>query len=282
MLSTLGGLAVLAILAVDAFVTILHASSGAGPFTTVQNRVIWRLLRSLAHQGVSRRILSLAAPLMALATPAAWITLLTVGFALVYHPVVASFSAQPPLETGTWVEALYFSGYLTSTLGLGDVVPSGSLWRLSTVFHSAMGFAFFSAAITYILSIYGRYIEDAGLALDIHNLFGGEGFLAVERTDEIAREYAARLSMVNVGHRQYPILHYFHGGRSTSLTVQVGHLIDLIEAAPPASRGVGVRALEKAVDDFLDQMPFDVGGEQEDPGLRTRHRKLLQAHLYAT
>lgn len=284
MLATLLGVGLLTLLFVDAFVTVLHASSGAGPYTSLQNRVVWRAARGGASRLPGRdRVLSLAAPAMALATPVAWIALLTGGFTLLYRPALPTFTAQPPLEVGPWSAALYYAGYVTSTLGIGDITPSGTLWRLATVAHSALGFALFSAAITYVISIYDRHTDDAALALHIHNLFReGPGPGIEEWSPDLAATLAARLSTVNVAHRQYPILHYFHGDEAVSLPVQVGRLIRYVEDAPPEvrSRAGGIRALERAVEDFMDQMPFDLGGRGDTADLTEKHRRLLAAHLY--
>lgn len=279
----LGGL-VLVVLAVDAFVTVLHASSGAGPYTSLQNRVLWRVGRVVAaHLPGRRQVLSSSAPLMTLATPVAWITFLMVGFALLYHPVIGTFPADPPLEVRGWAASLYLSGYLTTTLGIGDVVPAGAVWRIAFVVQSALGFALFSASITYILAIYGRHTEDAALALHIHNLFrdseladwGAEGSDHRRTIRSLAISMSGGLAEVNVAHEMYPILHYFHGRPERTLLVQVGRLIDLTEGAPEEERRGPVRPLERAISDFLDQMPFETAGQGS---LRERHRCLVEAH----
>lgn len=279
----LGGL-VLALLAVDAFVTVLHASSGAGPYTSLQNRILWRVGRAAAaHLPGRRLVLSSSAPLMALATPFAWITFLTVGFALFYHPVIGSFPADPATDGPRWVASLYFSGYVTATLGLGDMIPVGAVWRIASVTQAALGFGLFSASITYILSIYGRHTEDAALALQLHNLFddtelshwGAEGSDRRRMAQSLALSLSSRLAEVNVAHEQYPILHYFHGNPERALVVQVGRLIDFLDCAPDEERMGAGRPLERAVSDFLDQMPFDTSGSSP---LRERHRRLLEAH----
>lgn len=281
MAATSTGLAVLALLGVDAFITVLHAASGAGPYTSVQNRVVWRAFRGLAKRLPWRdATLSVAAPAMALATPAAWIAMLTLGFALLYLPAIPQFGAQPPFEVAPWTAALYYSGYLSSTLGIGDITPSGSVWRLVAVVHSALGFALFSAAITYVISIYGRHTDDAGLALHIHNLLREREGEPNACGPDVARTLAARLSTVNVAHRQFPILHYFHGERAVALPVQVGRLIECIEGTPTGARSSAIQVLERAVEDYMDQMPFDLDGDLAATRLRERHRRLLEAHLY--
>jgi hypothetical protein len=281
------GVAVLAFLTADVFLTLLHASSGAGPYTARQNRAIWAGARSLAGlaDSLRRPVLSLAAPLMALAAPLGWLLLLTTGFALVYLPVVDHFPAQPPTGVSPGLEALYYSGYLTTTLGLGDIVPRGGLWRMVAVLHAGLGFALFSGSITYILTIYRRYTDEAALALRVDGLFGAEGgegrgpeegptdALADGVGDWLALDLAAELSSVNVAHEQYPILHYFHGKRDRALTVQVGHLVRLVEE-PAGLSARAARTLARAVEEYVEHMPFRTG---RGP-LRDRHAALVRAH----
>lgn len=283
MMETFAGTAVLTLLAVDVFVTVLHASSGAGPYTAAQNRLVWGVARAVARTVPwPRTTLSIAAPAMALATPVAWITMLTLGFALLYLPVVSTFGHAAPAGDHAWVTALYYSGYLTSTLGIGDVVPSGATWRIGSSVHSALGFGLFSAAITYVLSIYTRHTEDVAFALHVYDMRHEDGGVARDRVDpELARSWAARLATVNVAHRQYPILHYFHGDPTWSLPVQVGRLIDMLKPSAGTEVSPAHRALERALGEFMDQMPFATETAAEGvAGLQERHRALLEAHLY--
>lgn len=279
-LEQIAGGIILAVLGADVFATVLHPSSGAGPYTSAQNRVVWWLTRALARLLPWRSgTLSFAAPLMAVATPAAWVAWLTLGFALVYHPVVPTFGQNPPATVGSWIAALYYSGYVTSTLGLGDITPVAAGWRMATVVHAALGFALFSAAITYILSIYRRHADDAALAAHIHDLTGDGGPTTGSAQDADLCTLARELAGVNVAHRQYPILHYFHGPAETSLPVQIGRLIDFVEQVESGS-GCGA-ALRGAIDGYLEQMPFS-SAEGDEPGvagLRRRHHDLLVAHL---
>lgn len=293
-LATGAGTALVVLLAVDAFLTLLHASSGAGPYTAMQNRAIWSMARALARVAgpLRRPALSLAAPAMALATPLGWLLLLTVGFALLYLPVVDHFPAQPPVEVPSWLTSLYYSAYLTTTLGLGDVVPRGGLWRMATVLQAGLGFALFSGSITYILTIYRRYTDEASLALRLHGLFSGEGgeeapaardpsgseptsAYAEPAGDWLALDLAAAVSSVNVAHHQYPILHYFHGDDDRALTVQIGHLARLVEE-PAGLSPRARRSLGRAVEEYLEHMPFSTGSGT----LRERHAALLRAHGY--
>lgn len=284
-----GGL-LLALLAVDAFLTVLHASTGGGPYTSLQNRVIWRLGTlldgALAGRGTA---LSFAAPVMALATPVAWVTMLTAGFALLYLADLAAFSSQPPFTGPPWVEALYYSGYVTTTLGLGDVTPRSPGWRLAAIVHSGLGFALFSAAITYILTVYRRYTDGASLALHLHEALGPEFGVTWGEPGSGERRFAQRLALeatsalcgANVAHEQYPILHYFHPRPERSIVVQVGRLVDLVDAAPEEERRPA-GALSRSIETFLEQMPFATEGEPDETGasLRERHRRLLRAHRY--
>ena len=86
LLFPLVGVCMLLVVSVDVFMTVFNPAEYGGPVTLRQNRVIWRAARwtSRYREGRSRhRALSLAAPLMAIATIGLWIMLLIVGFALI-------------------------------------------------------------------------------------------------------------------------------------------------------------------------------------------------------
>lgn len=287
--TTLAGALLLALLAIDAFLTVLQARTGGGPYTTLQNRFIWRL-GTLAHDAAPGRgtVLSFVAPVMALATPGAWVVLLTSGFGLIYMGDLQGFSSQPAFAGPDWLQAFYYSGYVTTTLGLGDVIPRSPGWRVAAVAQSALGFALFSAAITYILTVYRRHTDGASLALYLHEVLGRDSEMTWGPTGSRERDFARRLALeatsalsgVNVAHEQYPILHYFHTRPERSIVVQVGRLLDFAQAAPREERRLA-GALSRSVATFLQQMPFaTAAGSDETASLGERHRRLLRAHRY--
>lgn len=238
LLSVLGALVIL-VLIWDVFITVFHAQGLGGPINRRQNRWVWALVGRLSvRRDGSRRegLLALAGPTVVLATLSSWVLLLIGAFALIYFPWVETFLVSPGTLRAGWAEALYYSGYTASTLGLGDIVADTEALRLITALEAIGGFALLSSAITYFLAVYRELIAMQSLASGISALFdAGEDHLLEharrEGPEALARwceHFANRLSGVLLAHAQYPVLHYFHPkDRSRALPVQVGPLLRL-------------------------------------------------------
>ncbi len=229
-----------------------------------------------------------------------WVILLIAGFALVLWPFVLDFAYDPGPPGARWLETFYYSGYLATTLGLGDVIPLGPVFRLVSILEAFLGFALFSVGITYVLSIYTQQSLQTALASDIdHALRGSDpidwrnpGEQELARSYELARDFAHRLARVNTANSQYPILHYFrHRDASEALPVQVGRLIRWVEAMESAApqrdwlRGRSpFLSLSRAVDDYLRKVAMHLLPARhtgEEPLDREReHARLLHYLCY--
>ncbi len=287
---------------VDLFLTVFHPTARAGPLTRVQSRSVWRLMRKLGGCSGKRRVrlLSLGGPLIAVLTPVSWIVLLTVAFALIYWPFIGTFSFDGLAQGPGWAESLYYSGYVATTLGLGDVVPRDIPFRLLAVVQGASGFATFSVAITYVLSVYGQQGVQTALANHVEHALAGTSNMdwrdpGTERerwAEHLAWEAARTLARVNTANSQYPILHYFrHPNPRDSLQIQIGRLIrwlrDLEAAAPRRDwfRGYSpFLALRRAIDDYLREVPLHLHPfgvqEEDDTGWDEKYRELLTFLCY--
>ncbi len=299
-----GGLLVALVLA-DVFFTVFHPTAHAGPLTRLQSRAVWRVTRMVGGCGGHRndRILTLGGPAIAALTPVLWVTLLVLGFAFIQWPFVLSFAYGPVPPQGQWLEAFYYSGYLATTLGLGDVVPTTPLFRVLAIVEAFIGFGLFSVGITYVLSIYTQQSVQTALADDIQHALEGADTLDWEDPGEheldwsfdLARDFAHRLARVTTANSQYPILHYFrHRNADKALPVQVGRLIRwvrAVEAAPREQRWLRGRSpflsLRRALDDYLREVPThlvpggQVGtGKVDDVDWDRQHRWLLEYLCY--
>lgn len=154
LLSQLAGVALLVLVALDAFQTVLLPSA-RGWLNEAWVRLLWSGARILPT-GIGRRARSSVGPLSIVATVASWVALLWVGYALIYLPDVDSlgFSSDVRFEGSDWVAALYLSGTVLTTLGLGDVAAQTDGLRLLVVLESAGGLGIFTAALGYLPAIY--------------------------------------------------------------------------------------------------------------------------------
>src|SRR5918992_4839639 len=143
----------------DVFFTVLHPDGFGflssrlynGLFTSMRllTRPLPRKLRALG--------LSMAAPLMVPVTITVWIVLVLTGYAFVYYAGMTGgdFNFSNPDLEPSFGEALYMSGTAISTLGFGDVTPTGSLYQALAASEALIGFGILTLAITYVVGIYG-------------------------------------------------------------------------------------------------------------------------------
>src|SRR5207302_2456504 len=93
--------------------------------------------------------LSLFGPLSLLTLFTLWALGLIVGFALVYHAVT-----DGRLGLGT---AVYFSAATFTTLGYGDIAPTGHVARGFAVVEAGAGFGFLAVVIGYLPVLYQAF-----------------------------------------------------------------------------------------------------------------------------
>ncbi len=137
------------------------------------------------------------------------------GFALVYLPFVERLAySAPGFGSRGITEALYLSAVTLTTVGFGDVVAPTDALRLVTVLESASGLAAFTAAITYVISVYPLVSSIRGTALRLSDLEastpeGATRVLLVGGEPELADVHRALIE-THENLRRFPVLYYFH------------------------------------------------------------------------
>lgn len=213
------GLVVLAL--VDVFYTVLFPASGRGPLRRRLERLVrsaFACARRLRDPGRRRRLLAYAGPVEITVTLLVWMATMVLGWALVYLPALGDEVVAASGDTdATFGTAVYFSGYVLTTLGMGDVVATEAVYRWMTVVEAATGFAVLTLVISYFNSVYGTLIGRNAFATALHDR-GGSGagvVVALWREGEVAAalhlaEMAASMRMLTQTHRSYPVLWAFH------------------------------------------------------------------------
>lgn len=259
--SLLGGLIVLTVLR-DIFHTLLHPG-GHGRLSQAVMRGVWWVARRTGQLGMG-----LAGPLTMLTVIATWLALMVVGWALVYLPhLPGSFSYAPGLDPGVRspvADALYLSLVVSATLGFGDIVPQVGWLRLITPMQAFMGFALFTASVTWILQIYPALGRRRALAVRLR-LLTDQQDVAHALPAPVLHEVAAELVAVRVDLQQYTETYYFHDGPSTSLARVLAATVSFAEAnaaADDAGRQLAGRVLLGAVDDLLGLLDAQYLGTQ--------------------
>lgn len=267
-LFALTGAAVVILTMVD-FVWTTLSVRGAGPMTARFSAAVWAACRAVGR-GRLAPALTAAGPAILVATLALWITLLWLGWLLIFLADPEAVVRSSDQEEADLSGRIYFVGFIISTLGVGDLVPKGGLWQVLTPLAALNGLIVTTVAITYLLSVLSAVIAVRQLAAYI-NAVGEtpQGFVVTGWDD--GRGFsglADHLSSMTPGllhtsqsHLAYPILHYF---RSERAEVAPGPAVALLDEAltllehgvapghrpPPAV----VQPLRNAIDTFLDRL----------------------------
>jgi hypothetical protein len=283
------GASMLAVVAFDVFMTVFNPAEYGGPVTLRQNRGIWALARWMSrHRQGSKlhRGLSLAAPLMAIATIGLWIMLLIFGFGLIYLPWMKTFIVDPGHLRTPILEAFYFSASTATTLSIGDLVPNTAAFRILAPLETLAGVGLLTAVLQYILAISERAQAMASTALDIRVHFDRE-HTPESVTDQIQQsedalgwgewceEISRSLLSLWEAHTRYPILLYFHPpDQSEALAPQLGYLIRLQRSieqtnqSGPLGRHPGFRAMCRSLELYLTAVDRHFLPGRNEPGDR--------------
>lgn len=281
-LSRLVGAALVLLALADVFFTVLAPGSGRGPLRVPVSRAVWAVFRGLGRRQPAarrRRLLAYAGPTLLVVTFVVWGAVLTTGWALVYLPALGDGLAATDGPTPRdLVTAFYYSGFVVTTLGTGDIVPLDPLHRVLTVVEAAVGFAFFSMVVAYTLSVYGaarrapRAARRASAATLDHRT-GGTGD-AVQLVASLGPHGAGAdlrselratgdfLVGLHESHRAYPVLRTFHYRETRYALPRVLLValdtVSLLDAAlDPEVHGALLRAPDLAVVDRAARLLLD-------------------------
>lgn len=293
------GLALLLVLIVDVHSTVFVPRGQAG---LVARRLysgswsVWKWIGNRLSGKKRRGWLAKLGPALVPLTVVVWGVLLVVSFALMYVPWLNGFGISPP-ESGPmeeWALSLYYSGYSAVTLGVGDVTPSGTAPRLMAVIEAGFGFALFTAAVSYLLSVYNALNRSTTLALATSRFVGrrdGENpvtlLIAVtqaeaeEELDDWFGRMAFDLTALVELQGQYPLLSYFHEPNDDrAMPVALSDLLELAtlcqamldpERYAGLAEGPTVKAVERIGRHYLAEV--GVSGASDSQELEKQRRQ---------
>ncbi len=265
----MAGLVIVVAALVDLTWTTMAAGSGPGPLTGRLAPLVWRVALLAHRRRPSHELLSTAGVSIVFAVLATWITLVLVGWWLVF---LSSDSALVKTSDGAQADAvgrLYFTGYTVFTLGNGDYRPGGGVWQLATVAATGTGLVLITLAITYLVPVASAVAQRRQLASYIASLgdtaedlvvrsWTGDGF------GSLPQHLVALAPLIHGAgqrHLTYPVLHYFHStGRESAaapnLTVLAQALALLRYGVAPAVRpdAAAIDTVDRALDGFLDTL----------------------------
>lgn len=261
------GVLILAAVLLDMFNTIIHLN-GAGYLSEALSEFIWKIFFRLAKGDGNNRILNLCGAIILLALIFMWISLIWLGYSLIFISDINSVINTRFDTPASIVEKVYYVGYTLTSLGNGGFRAGSHVWE---IISNAMGFSsmiFISLGISYLLPVLKAVVDKRTLAVYISGLgetpeeiikngFNGNNFrLLYSRFTSIETlilNHAER-------HLAYPILHYFHSNSKThstslnltaldeAITIQEIYKIDTSE------ENYNWQVLRKALKDFYNRL----------------------------
>ena len=215
---TLLGVALVAFLARDVFLTLLH-HEGRGALGPLIERGVWRVARRMSRRSTGPMVL--AGPLIVTAVLVAWIAIAVFGWALIYWPQLPEgFAVTTTADLGPqddFMDALYHSLVALTTLGYGDQIPVDTWLRVVAPLEALVGLGLLTASISWVLSIQPALIRMRSLAGDIATLqeaatvpgMPGVETLSTRARWDLLRDFEERLVAVHADLSQTPAAVYF-------------------------------------------------------------------------
>lgn len=223
------GSGILLFLIYDFFFTTL-SGSGAGFISKNISRLSHKVIQVLVKL-CGRSVYSYSGLFVNLKVLSVWIIMVWAGLFLIYSSNVGAIVNSDGIAANIW-ERLYFTGYVLSTLGMGNFYPTSAFFEILTSFFSFFGFIFFTSSITYFLSVSSALVKKRLLAKTINNLGKSPVDIAntFRRFDKsyTLQQLKALQEMVDehaVNHQAYPVIHYYsHPETDVCLSINLTRL----------------------------------------------------------
>lgn len=260
---TVIGVALIICVLQDIFQTLFNPSS-SGALSSWSVRFFWRRYRRAVRHHPRR--LSLAGPVALMLIIVLWTTILILGWALVLWPrLPEQFVLSPgmdPAENGGFWDAIYLSTVTLATLGYGDITPISDGLRLLAPLEALIGFALFTASISWILSVYPVLARRRNLARRVALLYRSGQWDRLAGDPDSANMLVSTLlglaeQVVTIRNdfMQFPITYYFHQGDqdaalSTALP-RMAVLADMTSRHPSTAVQIQAGLLDDAIRDLL-------------------------------
>lgn len=218
LLLSIVGLVIIFAVFVDAGMTTLGVSGGAGPLTSTILGRCWRVLIHFHARDRESRRLAWAGTVFVFLALVVWLLTLWVGWVLVFagsDAIVRTSTGEPASVAGI----IYFTGFAIITLGTGGYTVTSDMWGVVTALASFTGFFLITLSIAYLVSLVTAVVARRALAIQVNGLGASPtailelGWDGNRFTDHFQQELTALTPVVAVSaeqHLAYPVLHYFH------------------------------------------------------------------------
>ena len=276
---------------ISTFLDFFHTTlsgQGFGWMTGKINRFLGRLIL----QNRKTFIFKYSGILHLLFTTLFWLLMLFLGAYIIYSSspemVITSDSKIPASQ----LERFYYTGFVISTLGIGDYIPGNDLSRLITTFLSFSGFILLTTALTYLISVVNTVLQKKQLAIyistfgnDINEIYNSvitpEGANLLIRNTNSIREMIIRNSSNYIF---FPIVQYFLSGKKEdALELQLVRLYEVLtvlrfQFEKGSRQALKIKSIIATIVNYI-----DLGLEKQDdysfdPKEIQKHRQFWSQH----
>ncbi|MEX2594622.1 MAG: hypothetical protein WD426_17760 [Anditalea sp.] len=191
---------------------------GGGKMTDLIMKKVWQVfLLASGHNGTNK-VLNYAGLWIMVILILFWGLSIWIGVFLIFASQPTSVIMSGTGAAATLSEKFYYSGYVLTTMGLGDQEPLNGSWGIATSLFSFFGLVFITLMVSYILPVLSKIIEKKEFSLFVHHLgdspqklllyfWNGKDF---SRIQQMSTALQQRILHISQSHQAYPILHYFH------------------------------------------------------------------------
>lgn len=288
----IGGIFLIVIAYLDILQTAIE-HQGAGILSNRLGSSLWTILLWLAGKNGRKPLLNSAGLIIVTTIISTWIVLIWIGYTMVFTFQTDSIvHSQSRLPADVW-EKLYYTGFSLSTLGVGDFVANGNLWRVITIFLAVTGLIFITLSITYLIPLLSAvtnkrkisiYISMLGKSPEelILNAWNGKDLAVL---NQHFNKLMWQILDLKEKHLLYPVLHYFHSSNKwhgTPITLSLlDEALTIILSSDEMKQKMDIQTLKMlriSVNEYLDILDgtyiYSADEEPPLPELTTLNRHI--------
>ena len=209
---------------------------GGGWLTSKFSQTFWNLLLKISGNNGNSKLLSQAGFFLLVFIVLIWVGLLVLSFFLLLQSDVDSLVNSSKIPASA-IEKLYYSGFVISTLGIGDFMASNDIWRIVTDVYSFTGLILLTMSVTYFIPVLSGVIKQRKLGINLSSLGSSPQEIILNAWNGKDYEFF-KLQMLNFAdallehnqnHRAYPVIHFFHNNnKEHTIILQIARLNEAV------------------------------------------------------
>lgn len=210
---------------------------GGGWLTSRFSHLFWKLFLAVSGRNGKSKILVHAGYILLISIVLTWVVFLWASLVLILYSHPGAIVDSTTKIPATFGQISYYSGYTLSTLGMGDYIASGDIWRMITSLYSFTGLILLTMSVTYFIPVLSAIIDQRKLGISLSTLgsspqeilirsWNGENFNPlINKIDDISDS----IIKYSQQHRAYPVIHYFHNNKQeNAIILQLARLYEAL------------------------------------------------------